>query len=127
MSTFAVIDAASKNVLGEFGSRAEAEALVAELVEAAPNAERDLTLYEVEANADVVVGSEVAGEILLRRPSFYDAWSAWLTPEAIADELGLSRDEVVRVAIEHAIPIRHGKLPLTVVRAYLTESGARVT
>ena len=33
-----------------------------------------------------------------------------LTPEELSKELGLDRDEVIRVCIEEAIPIYHGKI-----------------
>ena len=33
-----------------------------------------------------------------------------LTPEALAKELGLDRQEVIRVCVEEGVPIYHGKI-----------------
>ncbi len=33
-----------------------------------------------------------------------------LTPEELSKELGMDRDEVIRICIEEAIPIYHGKI-----------------
>ena len=47
-----------------------------------------------------------------------------LTPEELSKELGLDRDEVIRVCIEEAIPIYHGKIDKSLFRAQLEASGA---
>ena len=47
-----------------------------------------------------------------------------LTPEELAKELGLDRDEVIRVCIEEAIPIYHGKIDKSLFQAQLEASGA---
>ena len=47
-----------------------------------------------------------------------------LTPEELSKELGLDRDEVIRVCIEEAIPIYHGKIDKTLFQAQLEASGA---
>ena len=48
-----------------------------------------------------------------------------LTPEELSKELGLDRDEVIRVCIEEAIPIYHGKIDKFLFQAQLaaTSSG----
>jgi hypothetical protein len=47
-----------------------------------------------------------------------------LTPEELSKELGLDRDEVIRVCIEEAIPIYHGKIDKSLFQAHLEASGA---
>jgi hypothetical protein len=47
-----------------------------------------------------------------------------LTPEELSKELGLDRDEVIRVCIEEAIPIYHGKIDKSLFQAQLEASGA---
>ena len=47
-----------------------------------------------------------------------------LTPEELSKELGLDRDEVIRVCIEEAIPIYHGKSDKSLFQAQLEASGA---
>lgn len=49
MPTYALIDDRSHNVLGEFGSRGEAEAMRAELIEADSSVEADLRISETDA------------------------------------------------------------------------------
>jgi hypothetical protein len=46
-----------------------------------------------------------------------------LTPEELSKELGLDRDEVIRVCIEEAIPIYHGKIDKSLFQAQLEASG----
>jgi len=47
-----------------------------------------------------------------------------LTPEELSKELGLDRDEVIRVCIEEAIPIYQGKIDKSRFQAQLEASGA---
>ena len=47
-----------------------------------------------------------------------------LTPEELSKELGIERDEVIRVCIEEAIPIYHGKIDKTLFQASLEAVGA---
>jgi hypothetical protein len=47
-----------------------------------------------------------------------------LTPEELSKELGLERDEVIRVCIEEAIPIYHGKIDKSLFQAQLDASAA---
>jgi len=48
MSLYALVDSASRNVLGEFETREEAEALYDELVTADRNARKHLNIFEVK-------------------------------------------------------------------------------
>ena len=45
-----------------------------------------------------------------------------LTPEELSKELGLDRDEVIRVCIEEAIPIYHGKIDKSLFQAQFEAS-----
>jgi hypothetical protein len=47
-----------------------------------------------------------------------------LTPEELAKELGMERDEVVRICIEEGIPIYHGKIDKSLFQASLEAVGA---
>jgi hypothetical protein len=42
-----------------------------------------------------------------------------LTPEELSKELGIERDEVIRVCVEESIPIWHGKIDKTLFQAQL--------
>jgi hypothetical protein len=42
-----------------------------------------------------------------------------LTPEELAKEMGMERDEVVRICIEEGVPIYHGKIDKTLFQASL--------
>jgi len=42
-----------------------------------------------------------------------------LTPEELAKETGMDRDEVVRICIEEGVPIYHGKIDKTLFQAQL--------
>jgi len=52
-----------------------------------------------------------------------------LTPDELAKEVGIDRDEVIRICIEEGIPIYHGKIDKTLFQASLeavgTASGPR--
>ena len=47
-----------------------------------------------------------------------------LTPEELSKELGIERQEVIRLCIEEAIPIYQGKIDKTLFQAHLQASGA---
>jgi hypothetical protein len=47
-----------------------------------------------------------------------------LTPEELSKELGIERNEVIRVCIEEAIPIYHGKIDKTLFQAHLEAAGS---
>lgn len=47
-----------------------------------------------------------------------------LTPEEIAKELGIDRDEVIRVCMQEGIPIYHGKIDKYLFQAQLAALGA---
>jgi len=51
MTTFAVIDHASHNILGEYPDEETAQALRARLISADPSVEHDLEIRAVEADA----------------------------------------------------------------------------
>ena len=42
-----------------------------------------------------------------------------LTPEELAKEMGMDRDEVVRICIAEGVPIYHGKIDKTLFQASL--------
>ncbi|HEX5469270.1 MAG TPA: hypothetical protein VFW80_09525 [Gaiellaceae bacterium] len=46
-----------------------------------------------------------------------------LTPEELSKELGLDRDDVIRLCIEEAIPIYQGKIDKSLFQAQLEASG----
>jgi hypothetical protein len=50
-----------------------------------------------------------------------------LTPEELSKELGMERNEVIRVCIEEAIPIYQGKIDKTLFQAHLEAAGATQT
>ena len=45
-----------------------------------------------------------------------------LTPEELSKELGIERDEVIRLCIEEAIPIYQGKIDKSLFQAQLEAS-----
>jgi hypothetical protein len=47
-----------------------------------------------------------------------------LTPEELSKELGIDRDEVIRLCIEEAIPIYQGKIDKSLFQAQLEASAA---
>lgn len=47
-----------------------------------------------------------------------------LTPEELSKETGLDRDEVIRICVEEAVPIYHGKIDKTLFAAQLEALGA---
>ena len=44
-----------------------------------------------------------------------------LTPEELAKEMGMDRDEVIRICIAEGVPIYHGKIDKTLFQASLEE------
>jgi len=46
-----------------------------------------------------------------------------LTPEEIAKELGIERDEVIRVCMKEGVPIYHGKIDRYLFQAQLAAMG----
>ena len=47
-----------------------------------------------------------------------------LTPEELSQELGIERQEVIRVCVEEGVPIYHGKIDKTLFQAQLQALGA---
>lgn len=47
-----------------------------------------------------------------------------LTPEELAKEMGMDRDEVVRICLEEGVPIYQGKIDKTLFQASLEAVGA---
>jgi hypothetical protein len=47
-----------------------------------------------------------------------------LTPEELSKELGIERQEVIRVCIEEGVPIYQGKIDKTLFQAQLQALGA---
>jgi hypothetical protein len=64
----------------------------------------------------------------LRRRAFSlpegGAMANHLTPEELAKELGMERDEVVRICIAEGVPIYQGKIDKTLFQASLEAVGA---
>jgi len=46
-----------------------------------------------------------------------------LTPEELSQELGIERQEVIRVCVEEGVPIYHGKIDKTLFQAQLQALG----
>jgi hypothetical protein len=47
-----------------------------------------------------------------------------LTPEELAKEMGMDRDDVIRICIEEGVPVYHGKIDKTLFQASLEAVGA---
>jgi hypothetical protein len=47
-----------------------------------------------------------------------------LTPEELSKELGIDRDEVIRVCMQEGVPIYHGKIDKFLFQAQLQALGA---
>ncbi|HYY64007.1 MAG TPA: hypothetical protein VE688_05295 [Gaiellaceae bacterium] len=47
-----------------------------------------------------------------------------LTPEELSKELGIDRQEVIKVCVQESIPIYHGKIDKTLFQAQLQALGA---
>jgi hypothetical protein len=50
-----------------------------------------------------------------------------LTPDELAKEMGIDREEVIRICIEEGIPIYHGKIDKTLFAASLEAVGTAAT
>ena len=50
-----------------------------------------------------------------------------LTPEELSKELGIDRQEVIRVCVEEGVPIYHGKIDKTLFQATLEAVGSAAT
>ena len=50
-----------------------------------------------------------------------------LTPEELAKEMGMDRDEVIRICVEEGVPIYQGKIDKTLFQASLEAVGAGAT
>jgi hypothetical protein len=46
-----------------------------------------------------------------------------LTPDELAKEMGIDRDEVIRICLEEGVPIYHGKIDKTLFQASLEAVG----
>jgi hypothetical protein len=46
-----------------------------------------------------------------------------LTPEELAKEMGMDREDVIRICVEEGIPIYHGKIDKTLFAASLEAVG----
>jgi hypothetical protein len=47
-----------------------------------------------------------------------------LTPEELAKETGIEREEIIRVCVEESIPIYQGKIDKTLFKAHVQAAGA---
>ena len=47
-----------------------------------------------------------------------------LTPEELSKELGIDREEVIRLCLQEGVPIYHGKIDKTLFAAQLQAVGA---
>jgi hypothetical protein len=47
-----------------------------------------------------------------------------LTPEELSKEVGMDRDQVIRVCLEESIPIYQGKIDKTLFQAHLQAAGS---
>ncbi len=47
-----------------------------------------------------------------------------LTPEEVAKETGIDRDEVIRICVAEGVPIYHGKIDKTLFQATLEAVGS---
>jgi hypothetical protein len=59
----------------------------------------------------------------LFRPAREDAMPNHLTPDELAKETGIDREEVIRICIEEGVPIYHGKIDKTLFQASLEAVG----
>ena len=48
-----------------------------------------------------------------------------LTPEELAKETGMDRDEVIRICVEEGVPIYQGKIDKTLFQAQLEATAAK--
>jgi hypothetical protein len=45
--------------------------------------------------------------------------SIHLTPEELSDEIGIDREEIIRICVEEHVPIYHGRIDKTLFQAQL--------
>jgi hypothetical protein len=50
-----------------------------------------------------------------------------LTPEELSKELGIEREEIIRMCVQESIPIYQGKIDKSLFQAHLQASGGRST
>jgi hypothetical protein len=50
-----------------------------------------------------------------------------LTPEELSKELGIEREEIIRVCVQESIPIYQGKIDKSLFQAHLQASGGPST
>lgn len=50
-----------------------------------------------------------------------------LTPDELSEEIGMERQEIIRVCLEEGVPIYHGKIDKTLFQAQLEALGAMPT
>ena len=50
-----------------------------------------------------------------------------LTPDELAKEVGIDREEVIRICVEEGVPIYHGKIDKTLFQATLEAVGSGST
>jgi hypothetical protein len=58
------------------------------------------------------------------RPGKGELVANHLTPDELSKELGIKREEVIRLCIEEAIPIYQGKIDRSLFEAHLKASSA---
>jgi hypothetical protein len=46
------------------------------------------------------------------------------TPDELSEQLGIDRDEIIRLCLEESIPIYHGKIDRSLLEAHLQTTGA---
>ncbi len=46
-----------------------------------------------------------------------------LTPEELSEELGIDREEIIKVCMQESVPIYHGKIDKSLFAAQLQASG----
>lgn len=47
-----------------------------------------------------------------------------LTPDELSQECGIEREAIIKVCVEEAIPIYHGKIDKTLFQAHLKEGSS---
>jgi hypothetical protein len=47
-----------------------------------------------------------------------------LTPDELSKELGIERDEIIKVCLQESVPIYHGKIDKSLFQAQLQALGA---
>ena len=50
-----------------------------------------------------------------------------LTPEELSEELGIERDDIIKVCVQEGVPIYHGKIDKFLFQAQLQAIGATAT